>query len=250
MRRLLPLVIVSVLLLGVVSASAATTTVTTTAPTWKSVFSDEFTSGYSTATWTRYNGVPRCCAATRWDPSHLVVSQGIMNLQNYRDSALGGKWVSAGLSMGKSLDQTYGKWSVRFRMDRAMGVGMCFALWPKTGWPPEIDFAEESAKYGDRTVETGTLHYGSANSQIHSKVTGDFSQWHTASVEWTPGKIVYLMDDKPWATITSHVPAQPMHLIMQTHVGSNGSSGDMPAASITGHVDLQIDWVHVYSLNR
>ena len=41
-----------------------------------------------------------------------------------------------------------------------------------------------------------------------------------------------------------------MHLIMQTHVGSNGSSGDMPAASVTGHVDLQIDWVHVYSLNR
>ena len=133
MRRLTPLVIVSVLLLGVVSASAATTTTATPAPTWKSVFSDEFTSGYSTATWTRYNGVPRCCAATRWDPSHLVVSQGIMNLQNYRDSAFGGKWVSGGLSMGKSLDQTYGKWSVRFRMDRAMGVGMCFALWPKTG---------------------------------------------------------------------------------------------------------------------
>ena len=80
-------------------------------------------------------------------------------------------------------------------------------------------------------------------------MTGDFTQWHTASVEWTPGKIVYLMDDKPWATITSHVPAQPMHLIMQTHVGSNGSSGDMPAASVTGHVDLRIDWVHVYSFN-
>ena len=217
------------------------------APKWHPVFSGTFASGFSTRIWTRYQGTPRCCPTTRWARSHLVAKGGVMNLENYREN---GRWVSAGMSMGRSLNQTYGKWSVRFRMDRGMGVGMCLALWPKTGWPPEIDFAEESTLYGKRHVETGTLHYGAHNSQNHAKVMGDFSKWHVMSVEWTPGKLVYLLDGKPWHTITgSIVPHQPMHLIMQTHVGTNGTSGGMPAVALTGHVDLHIDWVHVYQLN-
>jgi beta-glucanase (GH16 family) len=233
-----------VLLIGASSATAASTAT----PTWKPVYSTSFTNPLDTTTWARYNGVPVCCKTSRWSPSHLVVQGGVLNLENYRDPAFGGNWVSAGISMGRSLNQTYGKWEVRFRMDRAVGVGMCMGLWPAQGWPPEIDFAEESARYGDRTTMTGTLHYGAANNMVHSKLAGDFSQWHTAAVEWTPGKIVYRMDGKVWDTVTGPmVPDEPMHLIIQTHVGTNGSTGEMPAASVDGNVDLQLDSVRVYS---
>ena len=149
---------------------------------WHRSFSGTFAGGYSRKIWTGYNGTPRCCKTTHWSRSHLVARRGVMTLDNYRDSGFGGQWVSAGISMGRSLNQTYGKWTVRFRMDRAVGVGMCMGLWPKKGWPPEIDFAEESSQYGARGVETATLHYGAHNSQIRRKVAGDFSKWHVIGV--------------------------------------------------------------------
>ena len=189
--------------------------------------------GYSSKIWTGYNGTPRCCKATRWSRSHLVARRGVMTLENYRDSGFGGQWVSAGISMGRSLNQTYGKWTVRFRMDRAVGIGMCMGLWPKKGWPPEIDFAEESSQYGARGVETATLHYGAHNSQIRRKVTGDFSKWHVigVAVDAAPARL------PAWtASAGARSPAsrshQPMHLFIQTHVGSNGKGGGMPAALV------------------
>ena len=218
---------------------------------WHRSFSGTFAGGYSRKIWTGYNGTPRCCKATHWSRSHLVARRGVMTLDNYRDSGFGGQWVSAGISMGRSLNQTYGKWTVRFRMDRAVGIGMCMGLWPKKGWPPEIDFAEESSQYGARGVETATLHYGAHNSQIRRKVAGDFSKWHVIGVQWTPHRLVYLLDGKRWGTVTGKsVPSQPMHLFIQTHVGSNGKSGGMPAATVRRHVGLHLDWVHVYRLNR
>jgi beta-glucanase (GH16 family) len=245
MRRLLPFLAVSLLLVGAAAASASALHGHAHKKSkWHAVYKGDFSSGYSKKIWTRYNGTPTCCSATRWSRSHLVAKHGIMNLQNYRDS---GRWLSAGMSMGKSVNLTYGKWSVRFRMDRGGGVGMCLALWPEHGWPPEVDFAEESSRYGSRRIETGTLHYGPHNSQNHARVNANFSKWHVMSVELTPHKLVYLLDGKRWHTVTgSAVPHQPMHLFMQTHVGSNGSSGEMPAATLSRHVDLHVDWVRVY----
>ncbi len=247
MKRLLALLTVFGLMVASVIGASHASQAQAAPPKWHSVFSGNFDSGFSSKIWTRYNGVPTCCSTTRWSRSHLVAKGGVMQLQDYRES---GRWVSAGMSMGRSLNQTYGKWSVRFRMDRGMGVGMCIALWPKSGWPPEIDFAEESSQYGNRHVQTGTLHYGPHNSQNHAQVTSDFSKWHVMSVEWTPRKLVYLIDGRRWHTITgSIVPHQPMHLIIQTHVGSNGQSGGMPSTALKGHVDLHIDWVHVFRFN-
>src|SRR5437879_97964 len=153
--------------LGADVAKAAT-------PSWQQRFDGNFIR-LSTTTWTRYNGVPRCCSNTIWAPSHLVVRSGVLNLETYRDPAYHGHWVSAGMSMGGSLNQTFGRWSLRFRMDRGRGVGMCVALWPQNGWPPEIDFAEESSIYGGRSVETATLHYSSRNLEIHRQISRDFT---------------------------------------------------------------------------
>ena len=55
-------------------------------------------------------------------------------------------------------------------------------------------------------------------------------QWHVMTVQWTPGKMVVLLDGKAWATYTSHVPSAPMHLVMQSEVGTNGFTGVMPNA--------------------
>jgi beta-glucanase (GH16 family) len=214
---------------------------------WSLRFSGQFRSGINTRVWTEYHGRPRCCPNTLWSRSHVKVKRGVLRLQNYRDPAYGGRWTSAGISMGRSLNQTYGRYRVRFRMTKGRGVGMCMFLWPAHGWPPEIDFAEESSDVGGRRWETSTLHYGSSNSEIHYRVHANFQNWHTIGVTWTPGHLRYTLDGHTWAQITgSHVPDVPMHLGLQTHVGSNGQSGGMPDSATPGRVSLQVDWVKIW----
>jgi beta-glucanase (GH16 family) len=214
---------------------------------WKLRFVAGFNHGLNTSIWTRYNGTPRCCHNTRWRRSHVVVRGGLVRLQNYRDPAFGNNWVSGGMSMGRSLNQTYGRYRVRFRITKGRGVGMCMFLWPKRGWPPEIDFAEESSAVGGRRWETSTLHYGSRNLEIHHRVRADFTQWHTIGLNWRPGRIVYVLDGHMWAQIRgSQVPNVPMHLGIQTHVGSNGQTGPNPDSTTPPKVGLQVDWIKIW----
>ncbi len=210
------------------------------------VFSDQFDT-LNTNTWTRYNGTPSCCPQSGWAKTHVVATGGAMNILTYRDSARGGKWISGGVSMARSVNQTYGRWSIRFRMDKGVGTGMDVALRP-SGSGTVVDWAEESTDHGAaRDVETATLHYGST--RVHAKVNGDFSQWHTMTLDWTPGKITVSLDGKAWANYTSHVPSAPMHLIMQSNVGTNGFTGVMPNASTPAKVAFQIDSVTVSKYN-
>ena len=206
------------------------------------VFKDDFN---SLGSWTRYQGTPSCCPQSRWAKDHVTVSGGSMNIETYRDN---GHWTTGGVSMARMLNQAYGKWSIRFRMDKGAGVGMDVALRPN-GNGTVLDWAEESSDHGaQRDFESATLHYG--NTRVHANVNGDFSQWHTMTATWIPGKITVDLDGKVWATYTSHVPSAPMHLIMQSNVGTNGFSGVMPSNGTPAKVDFQIDSVTVSKYNR
>ncbi len=206
-----------------------------------------FSHGINRRVWTEYAGKPSCCPDTLWRRSHVVVKRGILRLQNYRDAAYGGAWVSGGISMGRSLNQTYGRYHVRFRMTKGRGVGMCMFLWPHHGWPPEVDFAEESSAVGGRRWETSTLHYGSHNTEIHHRIHANFTKWHTIGVTWEPGLLRYTLDGRTWAQVTGrNVPDVPMHLGIQTHVGTNGQTGPSPDSSTPSRVGLQIDWIKIW----
>src|SRR5439155_3055 len=75
-----------------------------------------------------------------WDPSHVVVHDGMVELQNYQDPILGNRWVSGGLSSASAPKQTFGKYLVRFRMDKGNGIAGIALLWPSSGgWPAESD---------------------------------------------------------------------------------------------------------------
>jgi beta-glucanase (GH16 family) len=228
------------------TASAAPLAASGATGTFTQVFTDQFDT-LNTATWTRYNGIPTCCPQSGWAKTHVVATDGAMNILTYPDPARGNKWTSGGVSMARSVNQTYGQWTIRFRMDKGAGTGMDVALRPQ-GSGTVVDWAEESTDHGaDRNLETATLHYGST--RVHAHVNGDFSQWHIMTLQWTPGKIVVMLDGTPWATYTSHVPTAPMHLVMQSEVGTNGFAGVMPNATTPGKVAFQIDYVNVSKYN-
>jgi beta-glucanase (GH16 family) len=198
--------------------------------------------------WRVFSGKPRCCSS-RWSPSHVTTSHGILTIDASRN-ATGGGWTSGGLSMGRSMNLTYGAWSIRFRMDPGVGVKMCVLLWPKGRWPPEIDFAENSSADGARHLITSTLHYSSANRMIHNRRAVDYSNWHTMGVRWTPRKISYRLDGRVWAVVTSHIPSRPMHLGIQTTVGLSNGFGANPTSATPSHVGLHVDWVRIWRYVR
>jgi len=212
------------------------------------VFSDDFTgTALKASAWGAYSGQPGGDPGGWWDPSHVAVHNGMLDLQTYRDPAFGNRWVSGGVSSAPALTQLYGKYLVRFRIDKGVGVAGVLLLWPSNGsWPPEIDFGEDGG--GDRSQSTATLHYGSNDSQMAQSVTADFSQWHTMGVEWTAGQLKFTLDGAVWGAMNSaHVPSIPMELDLQAQGGTCGDTWvPCPDATTSAHVNMQIDWVAAY----
>jgi beta-glucanase (GH16 family) len=218
--------------------------------TWKRVFSDNFKRGLDRSKWGLYSGQPDGDPGGWWAPSHVVVRRGVLNLETYRDRRFGGRWVSGGLSSARGLKQTYGKYEVRFRVDNGRGVAAILLLWPvRDHWPPEIDFAEDGGMTGRRGSMSATLHYGRDDDQIQRRVRADFTRWHSAGVEWTPGRRVYTLDGEPWGKVRSrHVPREPMELAMQAQAGTCGDRyAPCPDSTTPAKVTMQIHWVRAYA---
>jgi hypothetical protein len=219
-------------------------------PGWKQVVAEDFSGSTLPAGWGAYEGTPGGEPNGKWLSSHTTVGNNVLTLAG---SQVGDKFATGGLMAGGPTvgGLTYGKYNVRFRMNQGHGVKYAALLWPKNeNWPVdgEIDFAEDGG--GARDGVTGTVHYGASNSQIQHDLTGDFSNWNTLGVEWTPGKIVYTLNDKAWATVTgASVPHTAMNLAIQTQAGTCGSwaGASCPNSTTPAHVDMQVDWVTEYA---
>jgi hypothetical protein len=131
-----------------------------------------------------------------------------------------GPCAAAGAALLGS-DQVYGRWTVRFRMNRGAGSKYVLLLWPKTGARPEVDFAESSKQTsGEHRVRTtATFHrtMTPGSSSWWRSPYKNFTRWHTASVVWQKALLVFRLDGRTWARYTgSDVPSVPMHLAIQT----------------------------------
>ncbi|CAF4974282.1 unnamed protein product [Rotaria sp. Silwood1] len=172
---------------------------TTNLTGWTLAFSDDFSgSSLHYPSWFKYGG-------TLWDGSHVVVENGLLELQSYGSKS------------------TYGKYLVRQRIDP-----------------------------GIRDSTSATFHFTSKNNQTTQYLRNvNFTQWHTMGVEWTPGKLVYTIDDQVWGTVQSnYVPNISMGLALQTQAGTTSSNWNpIPNNSTPSMVQMQVDWVVIYAWN-
>jgi beta-glucanase (GH16 family) len=131
-------------------------------------------------------------------------------------------------------------YSIRFRSDDVPGYkGMAF-LWPVNKVSGDIEYPE--ANLNEDLV--GIIHtavWGSAKQTFRSTAT--WSSWHTATLEWTPTSVTFLLDGKSLGTTTKDVPQTPMTLAVRAECDEQGAP--KPPASAQG--DMQIDWLTVYS---
>jgi beta-glucanase (GH16 family) len=219
-------------------------------PGWRQVFTDNFSGRKLDASkWRLYWGKPGGDPAGWFDPRHVGVSRGMLVISGYRDRADRGRWATGGLSSSRGLKQTYGKYLVRFRLDRGVGIGHAVLLMPaNNSWPPELDMSEDNGS--GRTGTLATLHYGKSDRHWSAFLPGlNLTQWHTLGVEWTPGKVQYTVDGRIWRTMQgSVVPAVPMVLDMQTEAWPcRGTWGRCPNKSTPRVVRMYVDWVVAYA---
>jgi beta-glucanase (GH16 family) len=158
--------------------------------------------------------------------------------------------VSGGLS--QRFSQVYGRWVVRARMEAGQGYGPALLLWPDSEkWPDdgEIDFAEMPE--GSRREALMTAHWGKDNSQASHGMKGDFTQWHTFTVDWLPDRLVFYIDGQEQWRLTgpqAAIPSTPMHLALQNDIGKCGDGWlGCRDASTPDTVSLYVSSVRVYS---
>ena len=137
---------------------------------------------------------------------------------------------------------TYGRYSVRFRADAVPGYKTAWLLWPDDNvWPRggEVDFPEGNL---DDHIAAFAHFANPAGGQDAFPTSTTFTGWHTATVEWTPGSLVFILDGAVIGRSTTQVPSAPMHWVLQTETQLSGGA---PPDSAAGHV--QIDWVTAYT---
>lgn len=236
-------------------------------PNFKQVFTDDFTSGnvpvgsfpgsYGTKWSVGYGDNVPDTAGKQGRPSMympskvLSIQNGVMNMFLHSEN---GKSLGAA-PMPKVNKQTwpyngqlYGKWTVRFKADAIHGFKTAWLLWPDSGeWEDgEIDFPEGDL---DGTISAFSHCANVGNPQgncIYGSTTARYTSWHTASIEWIPGRVTFILDGQTIATGTNSVPNESMHYVMQTESCFGGLS-DCPLAGTSSN--LQVDWISVYTYN-
>jgi len=219
-------------------------------PGWKQTFHDDFNRDVPEGSfpgsvygpkWSAYDdGWSDTSGKGVYMPSKVVsVADGVLTKRLRSEN---GRAMVAALLPKVAAPQTYGRYTVRFRADSVAGYKTAWLLWPDSEkWPKdgEIDFPEGEL---DGKI-FGFMHYANADGgQDWFLSSKTYNDWHTATIEWLPGKVSFILDDEVVGVSTRQVPSRPMHWVLQTETGETGAP---PTASATG--DVQIDWVSLYT---
>lgn len=219
---------------------------------WRQILADDFDTDVplgqfpshpaTTALWSVYpDGWPDSTGHGTYMPSKVVsIKDSILNEHiHYED----GKACVVAI-LPKYTRMTYGRMCVRWRADNFPDYKMVWLLWPNSGnneVDGEIDFPERNL---DSHVVSGFLHRKLPLTQgdVTVPINVDPTVWHTTTVEWSPGLLVYILDGEEVYRTDVGVPSGPMHMVLQTESRMGGA----PAPKPTSQGNVQIAWVVVY----
>lgn len=179
-------------------------------------------------------------ASTMWvAPS--AWGDGQLHIKMWRGGS--GPVHSAALVPMASIGLKYGRVEERFRVSHAApGYKSAHLLWPdsNSSCPNcEVDFPE-----GDwATGINAYAHHRDAigGDQDAYDARAQFTVWHTADIEWTPGSVTFLLDGRVVGHSTTAVPDQPMSWIIQ-----NETSLDSAPPAPNSWAQMDISWIKVW----
>jgi Glycosyl hydrolases family 16 len=190
--------------------------------------------------WNVFTGIPGGDPGGHFGISHVVVSNGVLQLNTYRNPAWHNRWVTGGICQCGAA-RRYGAYFVRSRITGA-GPTAVELLWPaNNAWPPEIDFNETG---GSATSTTSSVHFGATNNVVRSNVKVNMTLWHTWGVIWTPHYILYTLDGRLWGQfrVAADIASVPMTLDFEQR-----QECQRHRQCPTAPESMQIDWVAEYA---
>ncbi len=230
---------------------------------WELTFEDDFTEGtLDTKKWmTNYYWGETLLKDTYALPGdkhfytsgkNLEIADSVLKIVTRKETTTGKVWnplqgfltqdfdyTSGLISTGKSFRQKYGKVRAKIRMSHAP---VRQAIWMVAETIlPQVDVAK---------MEQGKLYYGNfwgniaekggVNKKIRKKTAEKYtSDYFIYSIEWTPEKLVWKINNKPVLTQTRGIPSEPMYLVLSAGVTNGVTEHQLPAK-------MEIDWVKIY----
>jgi hypothetical protein len=236
-------------------------------PGWKQIFADDFTKDAALGSWAsdcdgnkivytgaqgqQWRAYPKCYKDTYQKRPYrsdqvLSVQNGALNFWLHNVDG-----IPAGANPSPVIDPTagdqnqlYGRYTARFKVDTPTlsEYHIAWLLWPKSEvWPQggEEDYPEGALS---DTKIGGFHHYAGAGActngcQDAASAVGAYTDWHTYTVEWTPGNVKYILDGTVVLNSSKYVPDGPMRWQLQTETNGSGTHSG----------NLMVDWVSVYA---
>jgi hypothetical protein len=203
----------------------------------------------NTAIWGVYHSTGK--NGSLWTTDAVQVADGELRITGSGRNPTGQGNVSGGLCWcGKGGNQLYGKWQVRAKFDAGTGYAPLVGLWPQSDHQTDGSMVFAGPKEADRHTLHGNVTWSTDHLQVSSgKLTGDFTAWHTYTVEWRATFVKMYVDDKLYYDSTRSatpvvLPRLPMHLIIQQMVGP-GDGVPGADASTPDHVVTHVDWARM-----
>jgi hypothetical protein len=209
-------------------------------PGYRLSYVNDFNTAHIPPGWLLFSGHPGGIPTANFSTSHVIVSQGLLQLKTSRDPAFNDRWTTGGLCQCRHPVK-YGAFFVRSRIT-GPGANSVELLWPwnNASWPPELDFNEN---LNHLFLTTSTTHWGTVNHAQFDIVRINMLNWHTWGVIWTPTYVLYVVDGHPWHefSVAGEVPTIPMTLDFEQRALCP-SAAECPTAPSA----LLIDWVAEY----
>ena len=176
---------------------------------------------------------------SKYKQANLSASNGVMIVTLDGKTGAAGVFAPSGCANAYT-GTTYGRYSIRFKAVDAAQNGTATMIWPVSDvWGDgEIDYPEGNFD-GHIFVNHHGVGCGNACGAADPTDTGvTFVDWHVATAEWTPGKVVYYLDEKIVKTVTHDVPVTHHRFTMQAAANSSTAKPGQ----------FLIDWVAVYAM--
>jgi beta-glucanase (GH16 family) len=164
-----------------------------------------------------------------------------------------GRYTSGRIKTKGRFALKFGKFEARIKVPRGPGLLPAFWLMGNVGqWPDngEIDVMENVGQ--SPSTVFSNLHAPGYAASGEQTVSGNLSDdFHVYAIEWTPGRVSWLLDDVVYKTVTKDdIPAgrkwifddQPFYMLLNVAVG-----GDWPGPPVNDALpqNMVVDWVKV-----
>lgn len=183
---------------------------------------------------------------------NIEISDSVLKIVTKKEQASGKAWdpvmgfknqefeyTSGLISTGKSFRQKYGRVRAKIKMS---GAPVRQAMWMVADKVlPHVDVAKiDKGKIWYGNFWGNIAEKGGVHKKLVKKGAGKFtSDFFIYSIEWSPEKIVWKINEKVVLTQTQGIPQDPLYLVFSAGVSNGVSDHQLPAT-------MEIDWVRMY----